>query len=130
MMTLDASNKTQVWTDRLRRFTTAGLTVVQFCQQEQVSVPSFYQWRKRLTPRIETQHDGNRRSTKSTAIARRDQPVAFAEVQVQHRVTSAKALLPNGVQICLGEQPEIIAVIVDRLIHHPGQGSQSGTTEC
>ena len=37
-----------VWRDRLARFARSNLTVKQFCRQEGVSDPSFYQWRKRL----------------------------------------------------------------------------------
>ena len=37
-----------VWRDRLARFNKSNLTVAQFCQQEGVSDPTFYQWRKRL----------------------------------------------------------------------------------
>ena len=40
--------KAAVWRERLRRFARSGLTVVQFCEDEGVSEPSFYQWRKRL----------------------------------------------------------------------------------
>jgi transposase-like protein len=37
-----------VWRDRLARFGKCKLTVKEFCRQEGVSDPSFYQWRKRL----------------------------------------------------------------------------------
>ena len=38
-----------VWQERLRRFREAGsVSVAEFCRQEQVSVPSFYGWRKKL----------------------------------------------------------------------------------
>lgn len=36
------------WRRRLVRFQKCGLTVAKFCRLEGVSVPSFYQWRKRL----------------------------------------------------------------------------------
>ena len=42
-------DKRAVWGDRLRRFQRSRLTVAGFCDQEGVSVPSFYQWRRRLT---------------------------------------------------------------------------------
>ena len=34
--------------DRLARFRKSKLTVAEFCRQEGISNPSFYQWRKRL----------------------------------------------------------------------------------
>jgi transposase-like protein len=40
-----------VWRERMRRYERSGLTVARFCQQEGVSAPSFYQWRKRLVSR-------------------------------------------------------------------------------
>jgi len=36
------------WRRRLRRFENAGTTVAQFCRQENCSVASFYQWRRKL----------------------------------------------------------------------------------
>ena len=38
----------QLWQERMDRFALSGLTVIQFCQQEGVSAPSFYQWKKKL----------------------------------------------------------------------------------
>ena len=49
--------KAAVWRERLRRFSRSGLTVAQFCEEEGVSQPSFYQWRKRLAgPSAEVSH--------------------------------------------------------------------------
>jgi transposase-like protein len=42
------SSNEAVWRSRLRRFKSSGMSVTQFCRDEGVSVPSFYQWRKRL----------------------------------------------------------------------------------
>jgi transposase len=36
------------WRDRLARWRDSGLSVSEFCWREEVSPPSFYQWRKRL----------------------------------------------------------------------------------
>lgn len=38
----------QVWTERLERYRRCSLTVKEYCRRERVSVPSFYQWRKKL----------------------------------------------------------------------------------
>jgi hypothetical protein len=43
-----AGKKAEAWRLRLQRFQSSGLSVSQFCAREQVSQPSFYQWRKRL----------------------------------------------------------------------------------
>ena len=36
------------WRERLARFARAGTSVVQFCEDEGISAPAFYAWRKRL----------------------------------------------------------------------------------
>jgi hypothetical protein len=36
------------WRGRIWRYKRSGLTVTRFCEQEGVSAPSFYQWRKRF----------------------------------------------------------------------------------
>jgi hypothetical protein len=44
------------WRERLGRWQRSGLSITAFCRLEQVSLPSFFQWRKRL------QREGNRRT--------------------------------------------------------------------
>ncbi|TWU61730.1 IS66 family insertion sequence element accessory protein TnpA [Crateriforma spongiae] len=43
----------QAWIERLDRFKQADQTVAQFCATEGISVPSFYQWRRKLDPKPE-----------------------------------------------------------------------------
>ena len=38
------------WSDRLKRWKRSGLSITAFCGREGVSLPSFFQWRKRLQP--------------------------------------------------------------------------------
>lgn len=40
--------KRQAWRKRFQRFLRSGLSVAAFCETEGVSVPSFYQWRRKL----------------------------------------------------------------------------------
>jgi hypothetical protein len=42
------SVKIREWSTRLDRYRRSGVTLAQFCRDEQVSVPSFYYWRDRL----------------------------------------------------------------------------------
>jgi hypothetical protein len=42
------SSKVVEWRKRVRRFERGKTPLAQFCQQEGVSTPSFYRWRKRL----------------------------------------------------------------------------------
>lgn len=43
----------QAWVERFERFQKADQTVTQFCAEEGISVPSFYQWRRKLDPNTE-----------------------------------------------------------------------------
>jgi transposase-like protein len=43
-----SDEKRREWTDRLLRHEMSELTVARFCEDEGVSVPSFYQWRRKL----------------------------------------------------------------------------------
>jgi putative transposase len=49
---MTGDGKAALWRERLRRFARSGLTVTRFCQEEGVSAPSFYQWRKRLSSHL------------------------------------------------------------------------------
>ncbi len=42
------SRKLLEWQRRMARFAKSSRSVAEFCQQEEVSVPAFYQWRKKL----------------------------------------------------------------------------------
>ena len=37
-----------LWTQRLKRFEQSQMTVAQFCQDEGVSQPTFYKWKRRM----------------------------------------------------------------------------------
>ena len=43
--------KVAEWRGRFERFRRSGLSVIRFCLAEKVSVPSYYQWRKKLAAR-------------------------------------------------------------------------------
>lgn len=45
------SRKVREWQRRIARFQEPQQPVAEFCRQEGVSAPSFYQWRKRLARR-------------------------------------------------------------------------------
>jgi hypothetical protein len=38
----------QEWAERLQRFAHSGLSVVAFCRVENIPVPSFYYWKRKL----------------------------------------------------------------------------------
>ena len=81
--------KRSQWLDRLRRFARSKRSVAEFCQREQVSVGSFYQWRRKL-------HDG------STDLSDRRPPTreSFVPVHVT-AATDLQVTFPNGTRLTL-----------------------------
>lgn len=77
------SGKEELWRSRLQRFQSSGLSVTRFCQREQISAPSFYQWRKRL--RVSKEN-----SSSPTFVPVRLTQVAAVEIH-----------LPNGARVCV-----------------------------
>jgi hypothetical protein len=86
-----------VWRGRLAKFSKSGLTVPDFCRQEGVSMPSFYQWRKRIEhQRAETMSVRRIKSLKQNS----SRPQSFVPVSVPVAVsTLAEIEFPNGVRI-------------------------------
>jgi transposase-like protein len=94
-----------VWRERLASFRDCSLTVKEFCQQEGVSEPSFYQWRKRLgqgRPAAKRTPPSGGEPTKTI------QSLPFLPVKVgsagddrnaAFRSAWAEVELPNGVRI-------------------------------
>jgi transposase-like protein len=99
----------EVWSERLRQFSHSGLTVAAFCQRERVSVPSFYQWRRKLTEFADGRF--GTRQTQRNAQPRRSP--AFVPVQIRHSA-AIEIRLPNGVQVWLpaGDAAMLAAGIV------------------
>ena len=94
-----------VWRERLARFGESKLTVKEFCRQEGVSDPSFYQWRKRLEkdPPVLKQ---TRRIGKRSAKAEKSQSFVPVRVSSAEDLSNsvfgsivAEVEFPNGVRI-------------------------------
>jgi transposase len=99
----DSAATRQLWADRLKRFRTADQTVAAFCAAEGVSVPTFYQWKRRLT---------------------RAAPPAAAPTVVPVRITTqeptttaVEALLPSGTLLRFAPvcDPRMIAAVLRQL---------------
>ena len=90
-----SSNAEVVWRRRMEKFRRGGLTVAEFCRQEGVSNPSFYQWRKRLE-QGQQQSEQRRRSGKQSATTGDGKP--FLAVRVPSSAI-AEIEFPNGVRI-------------------------------
>jgi hypothetical protein len=84
------------WRGRVARFRRANLSVVEFCRREGVSVPSFYQWRKRL--------EQEQRPSKRAGRTGNGPPISRQPSRSFVPVTVASAVMgeiefPNGVRI-------------------------------
>jgi transposase len=64
-------SRREAWGDRMRRYGRCQLTVAQFCRDEGVSVPSFYQWKRKLADSSEAKQPAfiPLATTKSLALA-------------------------------------------------------------
>ena len=97
--------KVQQWKERLERFAQSGKTVVQFCQAERVSQPSFYQWKKKLADQASP--------ASSESKAARS---AIRTVEVTSPCQVATTIrLGNGVEIELGDDLRIVQAVVQQL---------------
>lgn len=60
--------KLKEWQRRMARFDTSRRSVTRFCQDEGVSVPSFYHWRKKLQPPVPRSADVKGRAPSFTPV--------------------------------------------------------------
>lgn len=79
--------KRSEWLDRLRRFSRSNLSVSEFCRREKVSVPSYYQWRRKL-------------AEASSGVDADGQPATFIPVQVASSA-EVQVTFPNGARLTL-----------------------------
>jgi len=54
MLPMSKTQRIQLWLDRLRRQAASQLTVADFCRLDQISVASFYKWKLRLSPSVDS----------------------------------------------------------------------------
>ena len=92
------------WRARFERFQRAGISVTRFCRGERVSLPSFYQWRKKLAA-------GSSGSNKSTRGVE-----AFAPVRLIG-TASVTVWLSGGtrIEIPLGD-PRALQLALESLV--------------
>ena len=112
------------WRKRFERFRRAGLTVARFCDGEQVSVASFYYWRKKLG------QTASRRRTRS-------RPGVFRQVAV---IPAPPAMAPASsrivIQLPCGTRIEVDAEHLDAVRAVVGEvarardGVQTGIRSC
>jgi hypothetical protein len=108
----------RVWSSRLRRFETCGLTVTKFCDDEGISVASFYHWRKRLaTEKADSKLSPACVPVRATPAIKKDSVPSLPFVPVQVRPAAVAAIeihLPNGARVCLpGGEAELLRVAIE-----------------
>lgn len=124
MMTssLSKSERTALWLDRLNRFSQSDQTVASFCASEGISVPSFYQWKRRLRPRVDVARPATKRSKPAAAAAHSSNTSAeanhrssFAEVEISH-ASEIRVSLPGNVMLELGGRLDAVATVVREVL--------------
>lgn len=118
MARLTQAERTAIWQQRLDRYLQSKQTVADFCQAEGISVPSFYQWKRRLVAERRVDEAPRREVAVGKSEPIRCEPVStpFTELVVTGQADTAHARLPNGISISLGGDASIAAAIVDRLV--------------
>jgi hypothetical protein len=85
--------KRRLWWERLARFARSGKKVAAFCSAERVSVPTFYQWERKLA--AESLRRRSRRAGASLSVNRTG---AFLPVRIEG-ATLVEMELPNGTRV-------------------------------
>lgn len=114
------------WRERLERFDSLNQTVAQFCADEGVSPPSFYQWKKRLDVSLRARAASARQSSKKPAF----KPVELISAPMSPpRVTTIR--LTNGVAIELGNDLSVVNQVLQALVPPSVQNNtvQNNTAE-
>lgn len=131
-----------VWQERLRRFDQLdSVSVAQFCQQEQVSVASFYGWRKKLAqhaPAAQANgaHQADASPGVASSVAGPARAPAFVPVRVTGSPPAAEALeirLPNGARLrlpsSLGAATWLPSVVAAAALAMPRDGNGCALAE-
>ncbi|GIW91532.1 MAG: hypothetical protein KatS3mg109_1964 [Pirellulaceae bacterium] len=102
----DRSRKCREWTNRLSRFEKSGLSVAEFCRREQVSVATFYYWKRRL-------HGTSSHSERPKAAVSRTyptQPASTANLPGKSGSSPADEPAFRPVQVSFAPKPAVLVV--------------------
>lgn len=127
MVRSDFVGKRELWMRRIQRFARCRLTVAAFCEQEQVSIAAFYQWRKKLTNDVSdagTLAMPDRRMTGPTPIGKGFVPVKLLQPTV------IEVRLVNGVTLALpAGDLEVLRQTLNFVSRLPADSSSAGEGE-
>ena len=113
------SAKRQVWSERLERFARSEMTAAAFCQAEKVSLPSFYQWRRKLTTPNSCEPAQERRSAGQA-------PRTFVQlIPTAGTAAIVEIQLPNGARISLpSDDRQLLVAVITAAGQVPGAGDK------
>lgn len=90
-----SSAKSLEWSKRLERFRRSGVSLAQFCRDEQVGLQSFYYWKRQLASKVQQQNvvivSPNKADNGSSASPVRFAVVAGA-IKIECQVDSLQAI--------------------------------------
>lgn len=111
---LSKSERTALWVDRLNRFSQSDHGVASFCASEGFSVPSFYQWKRRLRPSVDIAPTVTKRPKPAVSAEANNRP-SFAEVETM-RTIGIRVSLPGNVTLELGGRLDAVATVVREVL--------------
>lgn len=94
-----AAQRAQQWRERIARQASSGMSVAAFCRQEGMSVPTFYEWRRRL--RQPDDRAGAGRATPPLFLDLGAVPAAEAASLAPGGMLSIRLELPGGVALTI-----------------------------
>jgi len=99
----------------MSRFVKSEQTVRQFCLDEGVSLPSFYQWKKKLT----ASDDSIATSDSAVPNHRLPKTNAFKPVELRAAMQTATTIRLGGdIEIQLGNDLPTVVAVVEQLVKH------------
>ena len=129
MSRLSKSERMSLWLERLTRFYNSDQSAVEFCRSENISQPSFYQWKRRLLPSVDQPCSAARKKP------RRKKPSAstagFTEVSItSSQVAVTRIRLPRDVVIELGTEQTTVKAVVDQILLRCLSANSNKSSSC
>jgi len=110
------ARKWREWQRRMVRFRKARRSVAEFCREEGISTPSFYQWRKRLAEPTQP------RKGNAAELSHGFTPVRLVTT------TGVAVHLPGGTQLHVPtSDPQTLRLVIDRLARADARRAGGGS---
>jgi hypothetical protein len=121
--------KVAEWKQRLRRYKRTELTVAEFCRLEGISVPSLYQWQRKLAVTAASKPRELMRAAFPSEASGLNPPAAFRAIEVSPELSSGLAMirLPSGVVIELPDSSPVLKWVLGQVVatNRPAEGGPS-----